>query len=68
MNTPSRVFFCDNCSTFRPSQEHKVRITKYGNIITVDTCECCGVVQEIEITDNNKKINTHRIKNKGDES
>jgi RNase P subunit RPR2 len=66
MRNPERIFFCDNCSTFRPSQENHVRITKDGTIITQDTCVWCHTVQEIEMIDNNKKINTHRIKSKDD--
>jgi RNase P subunit RPR2 len=64
MENPGRMFFCDNCSTFCPSKEHWVRITKNGSIIIHDVCDNCGVTQEIESTDNRKRIDTHRIKNK----
>jgi len=62
MENPSRIFFCDNCSTFRSSRKHRVRITKQGNIITLDICDYCGVTQEVEIVDDRKKPYTHRIK------
>jgi len=58
------VFFCDNCGGCRTSSRHKVRITREGSEITSDTCEICGITQEIEI-DGNSRVNKHRIKNDG---
>ena len=66
MGTPGRIFFCDNCSTFRNSKKHWVRISD-SSIITHDECERCGITQELEETDNIRRIATHRIKTKDED-
>lgn len=64
MPKPIASFFCDNCSAPRPSSKHTIRISKDGIETVSDTCEFCGVTQDIEST-GEKTIRTRRFHNNG---